>query len=258
MNIAFGILIPFIGTTLGAAIVFVLKNYISVNLQKGLLGFASGVMVAASVWSLLIPAIDMSEDMGKLSFIPAVVGFAIGIVFLLSLDKIIPHLHINSDEPEGMKSKLKKSTMLVLAVTLHNIPEGMAVGVVFAGLATGKSGITAAGAFALAIGIAIQNIPEGAIISFPLKSEGVSRKKAFLYGMSSGVVEPIAAVITIILTSIVVPILPYLLSFAAGAMIYVVVEELIPEASEGEHSDIGTIGFAVGFLIMMTLDVALG
>ncbi len=258
MNIALGILIPFIGTTLGAASVIFLKNRMNPLVQKGLLGFASGVMVAASVWSLLIPAIDMSEDMGKLSFIPAVTGFGIGIVFLLALDKIVPHLHLDKEEPEGISSSLKKTTMLVLAVTLHNIPEGMAVGVVFAGLINGNSNITAAGAFALAIGIAIQNVPEGAIISLPLKSEGNSKQKAFLYGMSSGIVEPVAAAITILLTGIVIPILPYLLSFAAGAMIYVVVEELIPEASEGEHSNIGTIGFAVGFLIMMTLDVALG
>jgi ZIP family zinc transporter len=258
MYIALGIIIPFIGTTLGAACVFLLKDRIKPLVQKGLLGFASGVMVAAAVWSLLIPALDMSEDMGKLSFIPAVVGFAIGIAFLLLMDKIIPHVHLHSDEPEGMKSSLKKRTMLVLAVTLHNIPEGMAVGVVFAGLMTGSSNITVAGAFALAIGIAIQNFPEGAIISLPLKSEGTSRGKAFLYGMLSGIVEPIGAVITILLSRFVVPILPYLLSFAAGAMIYVVVEELIPEASEGEHSNIGTLGFAAGFLIMMTLDVALG
>lgn len=258
MYIALGILIPFIGTTLGAGCVFFLKKRIHPLLQKGLLGFASGVMVAAAVWSLIIPAIDMSEDMGKLSFVPAVVGFAIGIAFLLLMDQIVPHLHMDSDEPEGIKSSLKKNTMLVLAVTLHNIPEGMAVGVTFAGLMTGNGKITVAGAFALAIGIAIQNFPEGAIISLPLKSEGTSRKKAFLYGMLSGIVEPIGAILTVLLTSIVVPILPYLLSFAAGAMIYVVVEELIPEASEGEHSNIGTIGFAIGFLIMMTLDVALG
>ncbi len=258
MYIALGILIPLIGTTLGAGCVFFLKKRIHPTVQKGLLGFASGVMVAAAVWSLIIPALDMSEDMGKLSFIPAVVGFAIGIAFLLLMDQIVPHLHMDSNEPEGIKSSLKKNTMLVLAVTLHNIPEGMAVGVTFAGLMTGNGKITVAGAFALAIGIAIQNFPEGAIISLPLKSEGTSRKKAFLYGMLSGIVEPIGAILTILLTSMVVPILPYLLSFAAGAMIYVVVEELIPEASEGEHSNIGTIGFAIGFLIMMTLDVALG
>lgn len=258
MQIALGILIPFIGTTLGAACVFFLKNQIKPLIQKGLLGFASGVMIAAAVWSLLIPAIEMSEHMGKLSFVPAVVGFAVGIVFLLLMDKIIPHLHLNSNEPEGIQTSLKKTTMLVLAVTLHNIPEGMAVGVVFAGVMTGNSNITIAGAFTLAIGIAIQNFPEGAIISLPLKSDGTSRGKAFLYGMLSGVVEPIGALITLLLTAFVVPLLPYLLSFAAGTMMYVVVEELIPEASQGKHSDIGTIGFAVGFLIMMTLDVALG
>lgn len=258
MYITLGILIPFIGTTLGAGCVLFLKDQISPLIQKGLLGFASGVMIAASVWSLLIPAIDMSEPMGKFSFVPAVVGFAIGIAFLLLMDKIIPHLHLSSDKPEGIKSSLKKSTMLVLAVTLHNIPEGMAVGVVFAGVMTGNSNITLAGAFALAIGIAIQNFPEGAIISLPLKTEGKSKGKAFLYGVLSGVVEPVGAFITILLTSYVVPLLPYLLSFAAGAMVYVVVEELIPEASQGEHTNIGTIGFAIGFLIMMTLDVALG
>jgi len=257
MYIILGLLIPFIGTTLGAAGVFFLKNRISPLIQKCLLGFASGVMIAASVWSLLIPAIDMSANLEKLSFIPAVVGFAFGIVFLLLMDKLIPHLHLDSEKPEGIKSSLKKSTMLVLAVTLHNIPEGMAVGVVFAGVMTNSSDITLAGAFALAIGIAIQNFPEGAIISLPLKTEGRSKRKAFLYGMLSGIVEPIAAFITILLTNFIVPLLPYLLSFAAGAMVYVVVEELIPEASEGEHSNIGTIGFAVGFLIMMTLDVAL-
>ncbi|WP_033166128.1 ZIP family metal transporter [Clostridium sp. KNHs205] len=257
-TISLGILIPFIGTTLGSAFVFLLKNRINPLVQKILLGFASGVMVAASVWSLLIPAIDMSEDMGKLSFVPAITGFGLGIAFLLILDKIVPHLHLDREEPEGISTTFKKTTMLVLAVTLHNIPEGMAVGVVFAGLMQGNTDITFAGAMALAIGIAIQNVPEGAIISLPLKSEGTSRGKAFLYGMSSGIVEPIAALITILLTGLVVPVLPYLLSFAAGAMIYVVVEELIPEASEGEHSNIGTIGFAIGFMIMMTLDVALG
>ncbi|WP_075718276.1 ZIP family metal transporter [Roseburia sp. 499] len=258
MNAVIGILIPFLGTTLGAACVFFLKNEIKPLVQKSLLGFASGVMVAASVWSLLIPAIEMSEDMGKLAFVPAAVGFALGIAFLLGMDRLIPHLHMNADKPEGPETNLKKTTMLVLAVTLHNIPEGMAVGVVFAGLLSGESQITMAGAFALAIGIAIQNFPEGAIISLPLKSEGGSKGKSFFYGMASGIVEPIGAGITILLTGLVVPLLPYLLSFAAGAMIYVVVEELLPEASEGEHSNIGTIGFALGFLVMMILDVALG
>lgn len=259
MNILTGILIPFIGTTAGAACVFFLKDQIKPVIQKTLLGFASGVMVAASVWSLLIPAMDMSEGMGKLAFIPSAVGFLFGIAFLLMMDKLIPHLHLNSDEPEGTKSSLKKTTMLVLAVTLHNIPEGMAVGVVFAGLLAENSGITMAGAMALSIGIAIQNFPEGAIISLPLKSEGgSSRGKAFFLGMLSGIVEPVGAVLTIAMYRFIVPVLPYLLAFAAGAMIYVVVEELIPESAEGEHSNMGTIGFAAGFVIMMILDVALG
>lgn len=253
-----GIMIPFIGTTLGASCVFVMKKEMKPLLQKSLLGFASGVMVAAAVWSLIIPAIDMSESMGKLAFIPAATGIGAGMLFLLLMDKIVPHLHLKSTEPEGPKTSLKKTTMLVLAVTLHNIPEGMAVGVTFAGLLASGSSITLAGAFALAVGIAIQNFPEGSIISMPLRSEGVSKGKSFLYGMISGVVEPIAAFITIMLTSFTRPMLPYLLAFAAGAMLYVVVEELIPEASEGEHSNIGTIGFAVGFIIMMILDVALG
>lgn len=258
MNIFYGLMIPFLGTTLGAACVFFMKNQIRPLVQKTLLGFAAGVMVAASVWSLLIPSMNMAEGMGKLAFIPAAVGFALGILFLLAMDKLIPHLHMDHDEPEGIKSSLKKTTMLALAVTLHNIPEGMAVGVVFAGTLAENSTITMAGAFALAIGIAIQNFPEGAIISMPLKSEGASKNKAFTLGMLSGIVEPIGAFLTIILADFVVPVLPYLLSFAAGAMIYVVVEELIPESAEGEHSNLGTIGFAVGFLIMMVLDVALG
>ncbi len=258
MDIAIGLLIPFLGTTLGAACVFFLKNDLNPLVQKALLGFASGVMVAASVWSLLIPAIDMSDSMGKLAFLPAAVGFSIGMLFLLAMDRLVPHLHLNEDKPEGLPSSLKKTTMLVLAVTLHNIPEGMAVGVVFAGLLSGNEKITLAGAVALSVGIAIQNFPEGAIISLPLKGEGCSSRKAFVYGMASGVVEPIAAFITILLTGIVTPLLPYLLAFAAGAMLYVVVEELLPEASSGSHSNIGTIGFAVGFLIMMILDVALG
>ena len=258
MNPLIIILFPFIGTTFGALSVFLLKNELKPSVEKLFLGFASGVMIAASVWSLIIPSINHSENMGKLAFIPAVVGIALGMLFLLLLDKIIPHLHLNSDEPEGPASKLKKTTMLVLAVTLHNIPEGMAVGVVVAGFMTGTSGVTAASAIALAIGIAIQNFPEGAIISLPLKSEGSSKGKAFLYGMLSGIVEPIAAIITILLSSYIIPVLPYLLSFAAGAMIYVVVEELIPESSHGKHSNIGTIGFGFGFIIMMILDVALG
>ena len=238
--------------------VFLMKNKINNKVQKLLLGFASGVMIAASIWSLLIPSIDMAEEQGTIGWIPASVGFLLGIIFLLVLDTIIPHLHLNSNKPEGMKAKLKKTTMMVLAVTLHNIPEGMAVGVVLAGALSENSGITMAGAFALAIGIAIQNFPEGAIISMPLKSEGASKLKAFWYGTLSGIVEPIGAIITIALTKLVVPILPYLLSFAAGAMIYVVVEELIPEVQTGEHSNIGTIGVAIGFVIMMILDVALG
>lgn len=215
-------------------------------------------MIAASVWSLIIPSIEMAEEKGAIAWIPAAIGFLLGIIFLLVLDSIIPHMHLESEKPEGIKSKLKKTTMLVLAVTLHNIPEGMAVGVLFAGAIIGNTGVTMAGALTLAIGIAIQNFPEGAIISMPLKSEGISKTKSFLYGALSGIVEPIAAVITILLTNFVVPILPYLLSFAAGAMIYVVVEELIPESQSGEHSNIGTIGVAIGFVIMMILDVALG
>ncbi len=259
MQLAVGLLLPFLGTALGAACVFFLKDELNRLVQKGLRGFASGVMVAASVWSLLIPAIEMAEPaMGRFSFVPAAVGFVCGIFFLLGMDRWIPHLHLNANKPEGMPGQWKKTTMLVLAVTLHNIPEGMAVGVVFAGLLTGSAGITLAGAMALSLGIAIQNFPEGAIISLPLKSEGGSRKKSFFYGVASGIVEPIAAAVTILLTGIITPMLPYLLAFAAGAMIYVVVEELLPEASEGEHSNVGTLGFAAGFLIMMILDVALG
>ena len=258
MQLFLGLLIPFLGTTLGAATVFLMKNKMNATVEKLLLGFASGVMIAASVWSLLIPSIDMAESQNIISWIPASVGFLLGILFLLVLDSIVPHLHLHSDKPDGIKAKIKKTTMLVFAVTLHNIPEGMAVGVTFAGALIGNAGITMAGAFALAIGIAIQNFPEGAIISMPLKSEGTSKLKAFIYGTLSGIVEPIGAIITILLTSAVVPILPYLLSFAAGAMIYVVVEELIPEAQSGEHSNIATIGVAIGFVIMMILDVALG
>lgn len=258
MNLCIGLLIPFLGTTLGSAMVFFMKNSMDKKVEKILLGFASGVMMAASVWSLIIPAIDMAEEQGKISWVPAAIGFMFGILFLLILDTLIPHLHLDSDKQEGIKAKLKKTTMMVLAVTLHNIPEGMAVGVTFAGALIGNAGITMAGSFVLAIGIAIQNFPEGAIISMPLKSEGMSKGKAFLYGTLSGIVEPIGAIITICLTNLVVPILPYLLSFAAGAMIYVVVEELIPESQAGEHSNIGTIGVAIGFVIMMILDVALG
>ena len=258
MELVYGLLIPFLGTTLGSAMVFFLKNNIKQLVEKLLLGFASGVMIAASIWSLLIPAIEMSGEQGKIAWIAPAIGFLLGMLFLLILDSVIPHMHLDKEKPEGIKSKLKKTTMLVLAVTLHNIPEGMAVGVTFAGALMGNAGIAITGAFALAIGIAIQNFPEGAIISMPLRAEGVSRTKAFLYGTLSGIVEPIAAVITILLTNLVVPILPYLLSFAAGAMIYVVVEELIPESQMGEHSNIGTVGVAIGFVIMMILDVALG
>lgn len=258
MKIFLGLLIPFLGTVLGSATVFLLKDKLNKKVRKILLGFAAGVMIAASVWSLIIPSIEMAEEQNIISWIPAAVGFLFGIMFLLVLDSIIPHMHLDSEKPEGMKSKLKKTTMLVLAVTLHNIPEGMAVGVLFAGVILGETGITVMGALVLALGIAIQNFPEGAIISMPLKEEGVSKTKSFIYGALSGIVEPIAAIITILLTNIVVPILPYLLSFAAGAMIYVVVEELIPESQAGEHSNIGTIGVAIGFVIMMILDVALG
>ena len=257
-NIAIGLLIPFLGTTLGSAMVFLMKNKMNTKVQKLLLGFASGVMIAASIWSLITPSIEMAEEQGIVSWIPAAIGFLFGIIFLLVLDSIIPHLHLNSKKPEGIKAKLKNTTMMVLAVTLHNIPEGMAVGVVFAGVLAQNTTITLAGAFALSIGIAIQNFPEGAIISMPLKNEGMSKPKAFLYGTLSGIVEPIGAIITILLTGIVTPILPYLLSFAAGAMIYVVIEELIPESQVGKHSNIGTIGVAIGFVIMMILDVALG
>ena len=257
-NIAIGLLIPFFGTVLGSGMVIFMKDKMDQRVEKALLGFASGVMIAASIWSLLLPSIEMSEQQGVIGWIPAAVGFMLGILFLLLLDTVVPHLHLETDQPEGMPASLKKTTMLVLAVTLHNIPEGMAVGVVFAGVLAGNTGISLAGAFALSVGIAIQNFPEGAIISMPLKSEGLSKTKAFLDGAASGVVEPIAALLTILLTGLITPILPYLLSFAAGSMIYVVVEELIPESQAGEHSNIGTIGVSVGFVLMMILDVALG
>ncbi len=258
MEVFFGLLIPFLGTSLGAACVFFMKKSLGDLVQRALAGFAAGVMVAASVWSLLIPAIEQSEAMGSFAFLPAFIGFWIGVLFLLALDHLIPHLHVGSDEAEGPKSKLGRTTMMVLAVTLHNIPEGMAVGVMYAGLLSGNMQITAASALALSIGIAIQNFPEGAIISMPLRAEGESKGKAFLGGVLSGIVEPIGAILTIIAARFIVPALPYLLSFAAGAMVYVVVEELIPEMSQGRHSNIGTIFFAVGFSIMMMLDVALG
>ena len=255
---AIGIVLPFLGTVLGAGTVFFLKKSMGPRLQKLLLGFASGVMVAASVWSLLIPAIEMSEAAGGVAWIPAVVGFLLGMGFLLVLDTVIPHLHLNEEHPEGRPSSLGKSFMLVLAVTLHNIPEGMAVGVVLAGMLEGSTVITTASALALAIGIAVQNFPEGAVISAPLVSNGLSRPKAFFYGAMSGIVEPIGAILTILLTSVVTPVLPYILAFAAGAMIYVVVEELIPESQAGAHSNVGTVGVAMGFALMMVLDVALG
>ena len=257
-NVLLGILIPFAGTALGSAMVFFMKKEMNERLQKLLLGFASGVMIAASVWSLLIPAIEMAEQEGTTAWIPAAAGFLLGMGFLLLLDTLTPHLHFTEDKPEGMPAHLKKTTMLVLAVTLHNIPEGMAVGVTFAGVMAQNTMMTMTGAFALSIGIAIQNFPEGAIISMPLKGQGISRTRAFLYGALSGIVEPAAAFLTILLTSLVVPMLPYLLSFAAGAMIYVVVEELIPESQTGDHSNIGTVGVALGFTLMMVLDVALG
>ena len=258
MNVFFGILIPFIGTTLGAACVFFMKKTLGRSVQRALAGFAAGVMVAASIWSLLIPAIEQAESMGAISFIPAAVGFWIGVLFLLVLDHLIPHLHVGSDQAEGPKSKLGRTTMMVLAVTLHNIPEGMAVGVMYAGFLAGNTQITAAGALALSLGIAIQNFPEGAIISMPLRAEGESKGRAFFGGVLSGVVEPIGAVLTILAAQLIIPTLPYLLSFAAGAMLDVVVEELIPEMSQGQHSNIGTVFFAVGFSLMMVLDVALG
>ncbi len=256
MQLLSGLMIPFAGTTLGAAMVFFMRQEMNRKVEKLLMGFAAGVMIAASVWSLLIPA--MAQEQNQIAWLPAALGFMGGVAFLLVLDTLIPHWHLESEEPEGMESELKKTTMLVLAVTLHNIPEGMSVGVTFAGALIGDTGITMAGAFALAVGIAIQNFPEGAIISMPLRSEGMSKGKSFLYGALSGIVEPIGAFITILLAEQVVSALPYLLAFAAGAMIYVVVEELIPESQAGEHSNIGTIGVAVGFVIMMLLDVALG
>jgi len=252
-----GILIPFLGTSLGAAMVFLLKNQISGAVQKALTGFAAGVMVAASFWSLLQPALESSSGMGTLAFLPAAVGFLVGIGFLLALDVITPHMHMDRQN-EGPRSGFKRTTKLIFAVTLHNIPEGMAVGVVYAGLLAGSSGITAAGALTLALGIAIQNFPEGAIVSMPLLAEGMPKRKTFLMGVLSGAVEPIAAVLTILAAGLVTPVMPYFLAFAAGAMMYVVVEELIPEMSEGKHSNIGTIAFSAGFVLMMILDVTLG
>ena len=258
MQAVSAVLLPFLGTVLGSAGVFFIKGKMNRTLQRSLTGFAAGVMVAASIWSLIIPAMDQSAHMGKLAFLPAFIGVWLGFLFLLVLDHLIPHLHLNSDCPEGRNCGLGKSTMMVLAVALHNLPEGMAVGVVVAGWLSGQESISFASALALSLGIALQNLPEGAIISMPLKSNGMSRRRSFTYGALSGAVEPIGAVLTILLAGLVVPILPYLLAFSAGAMLYVVVEELIPEMSEGEHSNIGTIFFAVGFSLMMMLDVALG
>lgn len=253
-----GILIPFLGTTLGSAFVFFMRSKMSDSLQRILSGFAAGVMVAASIWSLIIPALESSEEMGSLSWLPAFIGFWLGILFLLGLDHVIPHLHLGEAEAEGPSTKLQRTTLMILAVTLHNIPEGLAVGVVFAGLITGSEMVSASAAVALALGIAIQNIPEGAIISMPLHSEGVPKSRAFVYGSLSGIVEPIGTAVTLAFASLITPWLPYFLSFAAGAMMYVVVEELIPEMSQGHHSNMGTVFFAVGFTIMMVLDVALG
>lgn len=257
LDVWIGILIPFLGTVLGAGCVFFMKKEMSFFMQRASLGFASGVMVAASIWSLLIPALDQAKDMNGWAFIPAVVGFWCGILFLLLLDHIIPHLHRGSMQAEGPKTRLSRTTMLILAVTLHNIPEGMAVGVLYAGYCAGDPSVSLAGALVLSIGIAIQNFPEGAIISMPLHTEGVKKIKAFTYGALSGIVEPIGAILTILLAGLIVPALPYFLSFAAGAMLYVVVEELIPEMSQGKHSNVGVVSFAVGFSVMMVLDVAL-
>ena len=257
MQVIFAVMLPFLGTVLGSALVFFLKGSMNRNLQRSLTGFAAGVMVAASVWSLIIPAMEQSEHLGRLAFFPAFVGVWAGFGFLLLLDRLIPHMHLD-ESPEGIPCSLGKSTMMVLAVALHNLPEGMAVGVVAAGWLTGSESMSFAGALALSLGIALQNLPEGAIISMPLKSQGMGRGRAFGYGVASGIVEPIGAVLTILLAAFVVPILPYVLAFAAGAMLYVVVEELIPEMSEGQHSNIGTIFFALGFTLMMMLDVALG
>ncbi len=257
-TIVIGLLIPLLGTMLGSAFVFLMKGEMSLRLQKTLLGFASGVMVAASVWSLLIPAMEMEANKGTLSVLPAAVGFLLGIGFLFLIDELTPHLHIGTDKPEGMTSRLSKTAMLALAVTIHNLPEGMAVGVVFAGAENGMANISVTSAVAVSLGIAIQNIPEGAIISMPMRAAGNSRWKSFLIGSLSGAVEPVGAVAVLLLASLLMPVLPYMLSFAAGAMFYVVVEELIPEASNGQHSNLSTIGFAIGFVLMMVLDVVMG
>ena len=253
-----GLLIPFAGTTLGSAAVFFMNRNLSTSVQRALTGFAAGVMVAASIWSLILPAMEQTSHMGSLSILPVALGFWLGILFLLGLDRLVPHLHRESDTAEGIKSGLGKTTMLALAVALHNLPEGMAVGAVFAGWLSGGADISLSAALALSIGIAVQNFPEGAIISMPLRAEGLSRGRSFLYGAMSGAVEPIGAALTILLAGIIVPVLPYALSFAAGAMIYVVVEELIPEMSSGKHSNIGTVFFSIGFTLMMIFDVTFG
>ena len=257
-SVFIGLLIPLLSTMLGSAFVFFMKDEMSARVQKSLLGFASGVMVAASVWSLLIPAMEMGADNGKWSVVPATVGFLLGIGFLLALDELTPHLHVGSDTPEGPRSRLSRTAMLALAVTIHNLPEGMAVGVVFAGAEQGASGLSVASAVAVSLGIAIQNVPEGAIISMPMRAEGNSRWRSFLIGSLSGAVEPIGALAVLLLASLLMPVMPYMLAFAAGAMFYVVVEELIPEASSGQHSNLSTIGFAIGFVLMMVLDVVMG
>lgn len=257
-TIVIGLIIPLLGTMLGSAFVFLMKGEMSLRLQKSLLGFASGVMVAASVWSLLIPAMEMEANKGALSVLPAAVGFLLGIGFLFLIDELTPHLHIGTDKPEGMTSRLSKTAMLALAVTIHNLPEGMAVGVVFAGAENGMANISVTSAVAVSLGIVIQNIPEGAIISMPMRAAGNSRWKSFLIGSLSGAVEPVGAVAVLLLASLLMPVLPYMLAFAAGAMFYVVVEELIPEASNGQHSNLSTIGFAIGFVLMMVLDVVMG
>lgn len=258
MTLIIGLLIPLLGTMLGSAFVFFMKGEMSIRLQKSLLGFASGVMVAASVWSLLIPAMEMEESKDAWSVFPAAIGFLLGMGFLLLIDELTPHLHIGTDKPEGMRAHLSRTAMLALAVTIHNLPEGMAVGVVLAGADNTTTNISLASALAVAIGIAIQNVPEGAIISMPMRAAGNSRWRSFLIGSLSGAVEPVGAVAVLLLASLLMPALPYLLAFAAGAMFYVVVEELIPEASEGQHSNLSTIGFAIGFVLMMVLDVVMG
>ena len=258
MALIFGLLIPLLGTMLGAAFVFLMKDEMSHRLQKTLLGFASGVMVAAAVWSLLIPSMEMVADNGRWSVLPAAVGFLLGMGFLLMIDELTPHLHIGTDKPEGPRSRLSRTAMLALAVTIHNLPEGMAVGVVFAGAENGAAGLSLASALAVSIGIAIQNVPEGAIISMPMRAAGNSKWKSFVIGLLSGAVEPLGGLAVVLLASFMIPVLPYMLAFAAGAMFYVIVEELIPEASEGEHSNLSTIGFAIGFVLMMVLDVVLG